>query len=332
MSFMSSDKKIIEKINEYLFAKENFALAMVIETWNSAPKPVGSILLVSESGEISGSVSGGCVEGAVISEAQILLRSQKSKILKFGVTNEDAFQVGLACGGEIKILIEPITNVNNSKRKLLERFFKKNLEGDFTILKICLKSSQTELIEGEKASKFLSKTEKYHHQSFLNGEVFYYILPLKSKVVVVGAVHIAQYLVEFGNQFDFDIYVIDPRSSFANKKRFPNVSVIDDWPDEAFKSITIDENTAFITLTHDAKIDDIALQTALKAGCFYIGCLGSKKTHEKRIDRLLDMGFNKNIINRIHAPIGLDIGSKKPNEIALSIIAEIIKVKNIKSE
>ena len=278
---MSSDKKIIKKINEYLFAKENFALAMVVETWNSAPKPVGSILLLSGSGEISGSVSGGCVEGAVISEAQISLRSQKSKILKFGVTNEDAFQVGLACGGEIKILIEPITNVNNSKRKLLERFFKKNLEGDFTILKICLKSSQTELIEGEKASKFLSKTEKYHHQSFLNGEVFYYILPLKSKVVVVGAVHIAQYLVEFGNQFDFDIYVIDPRSSFANKKRFPGVSIIDDWPDEALKSIIVDQNTAVITLSHDEKIDDIALQIALKADCFYIGCLGSKKHMRK---------------------------------------------------
>ena len=329
---MSSDKKIIKKINEYLFAKENFALAMVVETWNSAPKPVGSILLLSGSGEISGSVSGGCVEGAVISEAQISLKTKKSKILKFGVTNEDAFQVGLACGGEIKILIEPITNVNNSKRKILERFFKNNLEGDFSILKICLKSSQTELIEGKKASNFLSKTEKYHHQSFLNGEFFYYILPPKNKVVVVGAVHIAQYLVEFGNQFDFDIYVIDPRSSFANKKRFPGVSIIDDWPDEALKSIIVDQNTAVITLSHDEKIDDIALQIALKADCFYIGCLGSKKTHEKRIDRLLNMGFNKNIINRIHAPIGLDIGSKKPNEIALSIIAEIIKVKNIKSK
>ena len=329
---MSSDKKIIKKINEYLFAKENFALAMVVETWNSAPKPVGSILLLSGSGEISGSVSGGCVEGAVISEAQISLKTKKSKILKFGVTNEDAFQVGLACGGEIKILIEPITNVNNSKRKILERFFKNNLEGDFSILKICLKSSQTELIEGKKASNFLSKTEKYHHQSFLNGEFFYYILPPKSKVVVVGAVHIAQYLVEFGNQFDFDIYVIDPRSSFANKKRFPGVSIIDDWPDEALKSIIIDQNTAVITLSHDEKIDDIALQIALKADCFYVGCLGSKKTHAKRIDRLLNMGFNKNIINRIHAPIGLDIGSKKPNEIALSIIAEIIKVKNIKSK
>ena len=326
---MSSDKKIIEKINECLFAKENFALALVIETWNSAPKPVGSILLLSESGEISGSVSGGCVESAVISEAQISLKTQKSKILKFGVTNEDAFQVGLACGGEIKILVEPITYLNKSKRKLLESFFKNYLKGNFSILKICLKSSKRELIENEEAFKFLSKTKKYDQQSFLNGESFYYILPPKSKLVVVGAVHIAQYLVEFANQFDFDIYVIDPRSSFANKKRFPGVNVIDDWPDEAFTSIKIDQNTAIITLTHDAKIDDIALQIALKSDCFYIGCLGSIKTHEKRIDRLLNMGFNKSIINRIHAPIGLDIGSRKPNEIALSIIAEIIKVKRL---
>ena len=104
-----------------------------------------------------------------------------------------------------------------------------------------MESSQRELIDSEKASKFLSKNEKYYRQSFLNGEVFYYILPPKCKLVVVGAVHIAQYLVEFGNQFDFDIYVIDPRSSFANKKRFPNVSVIDDWPDDALKSIKIDK-------------------------------------------------------------------------------------------
>ena len=326
---MSTDRKIIEKILKSLSSKENFALALVIETWNSAPKPVGSILLVGESGDISGSVSGGCVEGAVISEAQNSINTKTSKILNFGITNEDAFQVGLACGGKIKILIEPITYVDNSTRKLIEQFFKNYLKGKLSILKICLKSSQRELIENQKVFEVLSKIGKNPQQSFVNGEFFYHILPPRIKVIVIGAVHIAQFLIEFGNQFDFDIYVIDPRSSFANKNRFPCVTVIDDWPEEAFKSIKIDQNTAIITLTHDAKIDDIALQIALKTDCFYIGSLGSKKTHEKRVDRLLSMGFNKEIINRIHAPIGLDIGSKKPNEIALSIIAEILKVKRL---
>ena len=326
---MSSNIKIIEKIDKLLFAKKPFALALVINTWNSAPKPVGSILLLSNKGEIFGSVSGGCVESAVIIEAQTSLKTKKSKILSFGVTNETAFQVGLACGGEIKILIEPITQFDELKRNLLKQFYNNYQKNNLSILKFCLNSNHRELIENKAALEFLSKNNNSNKQSFLDNNNFFYILPPKNKIVIIGAVHIAQYLVNLANQFDFEIYVIDPRSSLANNKRFPNANIIVDWPDDAFTKIKINKDTAIITLTHDPKIDDMALEIALKSDCFYIGSLGSKKTHEKRLNRLLKIGFNKIATKKIHSPIGLDIGSKQPNEIALSIMAEIIKVKRL---
>tara|TARA_A100001011_G_C14292475_1_gene836882 strand:+ start:1297 stop:2286 length:990 start_codon:yes stop_codon:yes gene_type:complete len=324
---MSSELQIIKKINDYIVNEENFAFALVIDTWKSAPKPVGSILLISSKDEICGSVSGGCVESAVIVEAKNSLKTKKTKILKFGVTNETAFQVGLACGGTIKILVEPITEFDKPKRELLRSFYINYREDRFSILKIDLNSNKRELLEKKEALDFLSNHTK-KRISFLDKNNFYYFLPPKNKMVIIGAVHIAQHLTKFANQFDFEIYVIDPRSSFANKKRFPNATIITDWPDDALKQIKINHETAIITLTHDPKIDDMALQIALRYDCFYIGSLGSKKTHEKRLNRLFELGFNRKITDRIHSPIGLDIGSIRPNEIALSIIAEIIKVKS----
>ena len=149
-----------------------------------------------------------------------------------------------------------------------------------------------------------------------------YILPIK--VIVVGAVHIAQYLVDFAKSLNFEIYIIDPRGYFASEKRFPDMKIINKWPDEAFKEMETNENTALIALTHDPKIDDPALQHALKKKFYYIGALGSKKTHENRCARLKDVGFSDEQINSIHGPIGIKLGGKSAPEIALSIIAQLV--------
>jgi len=157
-----------------------------------------------------------------------------------------------------------------------------------------------------------------------NSEIFVetYILPIK--IIVVGAVHIAQYLVDFAKNLNFEISVIDPRGYFASEQRFPDMKIINKWPDEAFKEIDTNENTALIALTHDPKIDDPALQHALKKKFYYIGALGSKKTHENRCQRLKDAGFNDNQINSIHGPIGIKLGGRSAPEIALSIIAQLV--------
>jgi xanthine dehydrogenase accessory factor len=151
-----------------------------------------------------------------------------------------------------------------------------------------------------------------------------YIRPIK--VIIVGAVHIAQYLVDFAKSLNFEITIIDPRGYFASEKRFPNIDILNKWPDEAFKEIETDSNTALIALTHDPKIDDPALQHALNKKFYYIGALGSKKTHENRCQRLKESGFNDEQINSIHGPIGIKLGGRSAPEIALSIIAQLVSV------
>jgi xanthine dehydrogenase accessory factor len=157
-----------------------------------------------------------------------------------------------------------------------------------------------------------------------NTEIFIetYIRPIK--VIIVGAVHIAQYLVDFAKSLNFEISIIDPRGYFASEQRFPDMKIINKWPDEAFKEIETNENSALIALTHDPKIDDPALQHALNKKFYYIGALGSKKTHENRCQRLKDAGFNSDQINSIHGPIGIKLGGRSAPEIALSIIAQLV--------
>ncbi len=157
-----------------------------------------------------------------------------------------------------------------------------------------------------------------------NTEIFVetYIRPIK--VIIVGAVHIAQYLVDFAKSLNFEISIIDPRGYFASEQRFPDMKIINKWPDEAFKEIETNENSALIALTHDPKIDDPALQHALNKKFYYIGALGSKKTHENRCQRLKEAGFNNEQINSIHGPIGIKLGGRSAPEIALSIIAQLV--------
>ncbi len=157
-----------------------------------------------------------------------------------------------------------------------------------------------------------------------NTEIFIetYIRPIK--VIIVGAVHIAQYLVDFAKSLNFEISIIDPRGYFASEQRFPNMKIINKWPDEAFKEIETNENSALIALTHDPKIDDPALQHAINKKFYYIGALGSKKTHENRCQRLKEAGFNSDQINSIHGPIGIKLGGRSAPEIALSVIAQLV--------
>ncbi len=217
-------------------------------------------------------------------------------------------------------------------KTLQEIIKKKNSKIEFAIV-TNLKNGESEIFE---PGKSLSKEfESYKGQieiffkSKKNGvidgtEIFIesYIRPIK--VIIVGAVHIAQYLVDFAKSLNFEISIIDPRGYFATSQRFPDLKVINKWPNEAFKEIETNENTALVALTHDPKIDDPALQHALKKKFYYIGALGSKKTHENRCQRLKDSGFSDEQISSIHGPIGIKLGGKSAPEIALSIIAQLV--------
>ena len=296
------------------------AVATVIRTWGSAPRPVGSQLAVSGEGDIVGSVSGGCVEGAVIIEALNTLKTGRNVILEYGVSDEDAFAVGLACGGNIQILVEPVGF--GLSETIVAELVCRCQRKEPVAYSIDIKSGVNKVITLDIAD---GKKNVVTHTSGFYGAEFLVIYEKPLRMAVIGGVHIAQPLVSIARMSGFAVMVIDPRSTFLNAIRFPNVELSNLWPDDALKAFKPDSRTAIITLSHDPKIDDLGLIEALNSNCFYIGCLGSKKTHSKRLDRLSKIINSDVCLSRLHGPIGLNIQSRTPTEIAVSIMAEVIQ-------
>lgn len=307
---------IPETALEWHRAGRGVALATVVDTWGSAPRPVGSQLAIAANGEIAGSVSGGCVEGAVIIEAQDALEDGKPRMLEFGVSDDEAFAVGLACGGRIKVMVEPVGAV------LPETMLSDLVAARATRVPMAyVVNPATQTRKLVAASSYPDRFTA--DKSGFEGDAFIAIHNPPLKLVVVGAVHIAQPLLVMARLAGYDPVLVDPRSAFGSIARFPEQEIIDDWPDEALTAIGLDARTAVVTLSHDPKIDDPALITALGSDVFYIGSLGSTRTHAKRVARLQEAGFSPDQIQRIHAPVGLNIGSKSPAEIAISIMAQL---------
>lgn len=295
----------------YMAEGKGAALATVISTWGSAPRPVGAQLAIADDGTFQGSVSGGCVEGAVILAAQDAMRDGNCCVLEYGVADEDAFAVGLACGGDIQILVEPVGVGDGLEKQLLMDAVDAARTRQPFAYKVNLDNWSRERIE--------TKTPAIGRQ----GDIFTYVANPRLRMIIVGAVHVTQTLAPLARMAGYDVSLVDPRDSFASHERFPDDTFIDAWPDAALRDIGLDAYTAVITLSHDPKIDTPALAEALRSDVFYIGALGSKKTHAKRVAELQSQGFSEAQIARIHGPIGLDIGAKTPAEIAISVMAEV---------
>ena len=296
------------------------ALATVTQTWGSAPRRIGAQLAISGDGQIEGSVSGGCVEGAVIVEALEAIEVGDHRMLEFGVSDDDAFAVGLACGGTIRILIEPVGAA------LPETILSDLVATRAARVPVAY---EVDLVSG---ARRLTQTEypdrmRLDRSGFEDGDQRFVAVhnpPLR--LIVVGAVHIAQALVPMARIAGYDPVLVDPREVFATSDRFPGETILLDWPDEAVKALGLDPRTALVLLTHDPKLDDPAIAAALGADVFYIGALGSKRTHAKRVERLTEAGFSAAQIARIHGPVGLPLGAAGPAEIAVSILAQMTAV------
>lgn len=304
-------------------AGKGAVIATVVETWGSAPRPVGSQLVISGDGEIAGSVSGGCVEGAVVAEALDAIDSGKASVMSFGVSDDEAFAVGLACGGEIKVSVEPVGP--HIPEAMLADLVAARAARKTVALAVNPSTWERRLIapgdDDQLAAAVVTRARA--DKSGFEDDWFIGLHNPPLRMVVVGAVHIAQPLMTISRLSGYDPVLIDPREAFGSSARFPGETIIHDWPDEALAAHGLDPRTAVVTLTHDPKLDDPAIRTALGSDCFYLGCLGSNRTHGKRVARLKEAGFDDVAISRIHAPVGLDIGSKSPAEIAVSIMAEI---------
>jgi xanthine dehydrogenase accessory factor len=294
------------------------ALATVVETWGSAPRPVGSQLVIDRDGAMEGSVSGGCVEGAVIVEALEALQDGRARLLEFGISDDEAFAVGLACGGRIRVLVDPVGGALSVS--LLDDLVAARVARKPVAVVAALTGTQRRLATPQ---EYPDRFRMDRSGMEADGETFVAIHNPPLRMVIVGAVHIAQPLVTMARLAGFDPVIVDPRATFGAPARFPEETIIEEWPDAALAAHGLDARTAVVTLTHDPKLDDPAVVAALGSEVFYLGCLGSTRTHAKRVARLAEAGFAQAQIDRIHAPVGLDIGARSPAEIAVSIMAQV---------
>lgn len=301
-------------------------LATVMETWGSAPRQAGSQLAISGSGEMVGSVSGGCVEGAVVTEAQEALADRKSRILTFGVSDETAFAAGLACGGTIRVLVEPVGEGAEALPEALLADLVSARTANRSVALVTRLDGWSRVLVAAGTDAAVDTRLKSDRSGLEDDGRFIVVHNAPLRLIVIGAVHIAQPLLTIARACGYAPVLIDPRAAFGSESRFPGETILEDWPDEALASLQPDSRTAIVTLTHDPKLDDPAIRFALHSPAFYLGCLGSKKTHAKRVERLAEAGFSPEEIGRIHAPVGLDLGARTPAEIAVSIMAQMTQV------
>ncbi len=310
-----------EQALAWIHAGKRAALATVIETWGSAPRRVGAQMVVSDSAEMEGSVSGGCVEGAVVVEAMDALEDGETKVLEYGISDGDAFAVGLACGGTIRVMVEPI-GAGGMPQDMLEALVAARAARKSVAYCVSLDGTDRSLVSEGHETRFRKDRSGIEE----DGKTFVAIHNPPLRLLIVGAVHIAQALVSMAQIAGFDPIVVDPREAFGSAERFPDARVVNDWPDVAIQGVGIDRSTALVLLTHDPKLDDPALHVGLRSEAFYIGALGSKRTHASRIERLSEAGFDPHTIARIQGPVGMNINASGPSEIAVSILAQIIEV------
>ncbi len=312
----------------------SFAVATVTQTWGSSPRPIGASMGICADGEICGSVSGGCVESAVIEAAAQALASGQSKEMRFEAATEDSiWDVGLSCGGSIQVWIEPAPNLNSPAEwgDILAR-----IKADQPFVRIFSYETQSseywvpgnpDRLDGMVQTALSTRSSK--EVEFEGKRLFLHVFGTQERLIIIGAVHIAVPLVSFAKQLGFKTIVIDPRTSFTSLARFPvqpdEMHTV--WPDLGLAVTGINSETYVVVLTHDPKIDDVALRIVLGSPVAYIGALGSRGTQAKRRETLMKDGFTDADLSRIYGPIGLKIGAKSPEEIALSIIAEIIQVR-----
>ena len=305
-------REVLSELTEWTRAGEDIALATVVETWGSSPRPLGSKMVVTRSGKMAGSVSNGCIEGAVFEEAQKVLKSGEPKVAAFGVADDVAFDVGLACGGHIEVFVQRLGPVHEQLIAMLQR----NLPAT---LRTNLVTGEAELIEGAPAGSELARRE---------GDVFVEPFRRPAHLIIIGAIHIAIPLHRLAKLMGYRVTIVDARAKFATRERFPEADeLIVAWPDEALARLEIDNSSYVVILTHDPKFDLPALRSVLGKEAGYVGAIGSRKTNQNRFDALRAEGFTEEQLARVHGPIGLDLGGRGAEETALGILAEITTVR-----
>lgn len=311
------DSEVLNQVRQWLKNGERSWLATVVQTWGSSPRPAGSLLACNASGSIKGSLSGGCVEDDLLEKLKAgELASDGPQFFEYGVTTEETERLGLPCGGNLQVVVEPLHVATTSqahfeqigqslaRRECITRTI--NLAtGEFG----ATPADQFKALEWDEATSTLSHTYGPRYQLF-----------------IIGAGMVSSYLAEIALTLNFDVTVCDPRQHLLDDFTIEGVTKVCEMPDDAIRKTADDVQSAIVALTHDPRIDDMGLMQALATDAFYIGAMGSRATSKARRERLQMLDLTDAMIDRLHAPIGLPIGSKTPPEIAIAVIAEIVAV------
>ena len=308
----STDLSVLKAAVHWLKEGHPVAIATVVQTWGSAPRPVGSWVVIRQDGQVAGSVSGGCVEDDLIRRVQTeILTRDTPELVVYGVSQQEAARFGLPCGGTLRLLVEPKPELS-----ILEKLLENIASHRVTRRTVNIATGKSTLQDGDRHDEF-SCTETEMCTSY----------GPRWRMVIIGAGQLSLYTADFALASDFEVIVIDPREEYAEGLNRDDVTFIQGMPDDVLLEIGVDPHTAVVALTHDPKLDDMALMEALKSLAFYVGALGSRKNTQKRKERLLEFDVSKEQVERLHGPVGLYIGALTPPEIAVSILAEVIALK-----
>jgi xanthine dehydrogenase accessory factor len=353
-------KELVETLKSWRADGAEIGRAVVVRTFFSVPRPEGSVMLATADGRIAGSVSGGCVEGAAFEEIQRARATGRSRVVRYGISDEQAWDVGLACGGTIDVLIEPV--VSEAAEAAAQAVAEAGATGGRAVITPLPADSPGPAIgphpagEGEPPAPVLVAWEDGRLDGSLGDpsldaellrltleslavgtsrtvelagrSLFIEAFPTRARLIVVGAGQVAIPLVSIAHTLGYETIVIDGRPAFATRERFPDIDrLIVGWPDEVADAIGLGPSDAVAVLSHDAKFDEPAITTAFARGCRYVGAIGSRKRLADRRERLVAAGVRREDLDRLRSPVGLDLGGRAPAEIALSIMAEIVAIR-----
>ena len=309
----SVDLQVLRSAQGWLRAGHGVVLATVVETWGSAPRPAGAMLAVRDDGQVAGSVSGGCVEDDLIDRIRKReLAGDRPELTVYGITKEEAARFGLPCGGQLRIVLEPLVRADWLE-DLLARVSKRELVARDLVL-------ATGAVQ-------LSAASRADMMSF-DGKLLRTVHGPRWRLLVIGAGQLSRYLAQMALALDYNIIVCDPREEYLDSWDVPGVEFTRGMPDDVITELNLDSHSAVVALTHDPKLDDLALIEALKSAAFYVGALGSRSNTAKRKRRLAEFDLSQAELDRLQGPVGLRIGSKTPPEIAVSILAEMTAVRH----
>lgn len=309
----SIDIEVLRKAEEWRAAGRRVALGTIVKTWGSAPRPVGAMVAIRDDGQVVGSVSGGCVEDDLIEKIKDkAVAAEKPELVTYGVTNEDATRWGLPCGGTLQLVMEPLHDAS-AVQELLKRMGAQQL----VKRRLDMESGRASLEPG-----------RWQDVLEFDGRVLSTVHGPRWRLVLIGAGQLTRYLAEMARMLDYHVVVIDPREEYAAGWDLAGVPLDRRMPDDVVRELNLDGHSAVVALTHDPKLDDLALMEALKSAAFYVGAIGSKKNNDARRERLREFDVSDEEIARLRGPVGLYLGSKTPPEIAVAILAEMTAVRH----